>query len=131
MRLNQVTVPSTDVAASVRFYTALGLTPIVRTDHYARFVCPDGDATLSVEAVERIAVGETPVIYFECDELDRRVDDLKAAGLVFESDPVDQSWLWREARLKDPDGNELRLYYAGENRLDPPWRVPNEPGPVI
>jgi catechol 2,3-dioxygenase-like lactoylglutathione lyase family enzyme len=125
-----VTVPSTDVAASLSFYTTLGLTPIVKTDHYARFVCPDGEATLSVEAVERIAVGETPVIYFECDELDRTVDDLKAAGLVFESDPVDQSWLWREARLKDPDGNELCLYYAGENRLNPPWRLPTKPGPV-
>ena len=126
MRLNQVTVPTTDVAASVRFYTTLGLALIVRTDHYARFVCPDGDATLSVEEVERVAVGERPVVFFECDELDKTVDDLKSAGLVFESDPVDQPWLWREARLKDPDGNELRLFYAGENRLNPPWRLQTE-----
>jgi hypothetical protein len=32
-------------------------------------------------------------------------------------------YLWREARLSDPDGHELRLYRAGRNRLDPPWKV--------
>ncbi|MEM7380928.1 MAG: VOC family protein, partial [Bacteroidota bacterium] len=37
--------------------------------------------------------------------------------------PRDQSWLWREARLKDPDGNTLILYHAGENRKNPPWRI--------
>ena len=126
MRLNQVTLPTTDVATSERFYTALGLTQIVQADHYARFVCPEGEATLSVEAVERVARGETAVVYFECDDLDRKVEDLKDAGFEFESDPVDQSWLWREARLKDPDGNQLCLYYAGENRLNPPWRLRNE-----
>ncbi len=52
MRLNQVTMPCTDLAASVRFYTALGLKQIVASDHYARFVCPDGDTTLSLHGVE-------------------------------------------------------------------------------
>lgn len=32
-------------------------------------------------------------------------------------------YLWREARLRDRDGHELRLYFAGENRLNPPWRL--------
>ena len=32
-------------------------------------------------------------------------------------------WLWREARLVDPSGNVICLYHAGENRLNPPWRV--------
>ena len=44
-------------------------------------------------------------------------------GLEFEIDPIDQSWLWRESYLRDPDGNKICLYYAGENRLNPPWRV--------
>jgi predicted enzyme related to lactoylglutathione lyase len=64
------------------------------------------------------------MIYFECDDLDARVTVLKTAGVAFDGDPVDQSWLWREARLRDPDGNRLCLYFAGENRLNPPWRVP-------
>jgi hypothetical protein len=32
-------------------------------------------------------------------------------------------YLWREARLADPDGHELRLYRAGPNRLNPPWKL--------
>jgi hypothetical protein len=38
-------------------------------------------------------------------------------------DTTDQTWLWREARLKDPDGNQLILYSAGKNRKDPPWKI--------
>ena len=64
------------------------------------------------------------MVYFECDDLDDRVAAQKAAGVVFDSDPVDQRWLWREARLSDPEGNRLCLYFAGANRIDPPWRVP-------
>lgn len=127
MRLNQVSVPASDFAASVRFYNALGLNQIVSGDGYARFVCPEGDATFSVEEVEEgeVVAHNAPVAYFECDELDETVNALKREGFVFESDPTDQPWLWREARLKDPSGNEVCLYYAGENRLNPPWRLPN------
>ena len=32
--------------------------------------------------------------------------------------------IWREAHLRDPDGHAIRLYTAGENRLDPPWKLP-------
>ena len=38
-------------------------------------------------------------------------------------EPTDQHWLWREAILHDPSGNKIKLYWAGENRLNPPWRV--------
>ena len=123
MRLNQVTMPCDDVAASVEFYTTLGLTQIVASDHYARFVCPDGEATLSVHLVDESIEGASPVVYFECDDLDRTVTELEGAGITFDSAPEDQRWLWREARLRDPAGNELCLFHAGENRLDPPWRI--------
>jgi len=45
------------------------------------------------------------------------------AGVTFESGPCDQPWLWREARLRDPDGNAICLYWAGPNRRFPPWRL--------
>lgn len=122
MRLNQVTVAVTDIARATGFYRALGLVPVVLADHYARFVCPDGEATFSIEHAAAVTPGDT-VTYFECDDLDARVTTLKAAGIVFASGPVDQPWLWREARLVDPDGNRLCLFFAGENRLNPPWRV--------
>jgi catechol 2,3-dioxygenase-like lactoylglutathione lyase family enzyme len=124
MRLNQVTVPSTDVARSVEFYKRLGLIQIVESlPSYARFVCPDGDSTFSIHLVDRVVDSSRIVVYFECDDLDERVAQLKQAGIKFETNPVDQSWLWREAHLRDPDRNLICLYYAGENRLNPPWRL--------
>jgi len=127
MRLNQVTASARDLAASTAFYEALGLRLIVRTDHYVRFECPDGDggepATFSLH-LDPGASGVTgTVIYFEDDDLDAAVVRLKAAGLVFESDPVDQRWQWREAYLRDPSGNRVCLYSAGQARRFPPWRI--------
>ena len=65
MRLNQVTVPVTDIPRAVEFYLMLGLKQIVASSDYARFVCPDGDATFSVEKVDAATPGV--VVYFECE----------------------------------------------------------------
>ena len=121
MNLNQVTVEVADIARATAFYQRLGFEIIVSADHYARFLCPGG-ATFSVHVADDVRPGGT-LIYFECEDLDARVAALKAEGVVFDSGPADQRWLWREARLRDPDGNRLCLYFAGENRVDPPWRV--------
>ena len=128
MRLNQVTLAVTDLARAVSFYRQLGLEQVVADEHYARFVCPQGDSTLSLQSVVTMTVSAT-VVYFECDDLDERVADLERAGVEFEHGPVDQPWLWREAALRDPDGNRLCLFYAGKNRLDPPWRLSRERAP--
>jgi catechol 2,3-dioxygenase-like lactoylglutathione lyase family enzyme len=124
MRLNQVTIEVTDLERSVAFYEALGLQRIVADTAYSRFTCPDGDATFSLELVDGPVGAPSSLIYFECDDLDRQVEDLKARGVRFDLEPTDQPWLWREARLRDPDGHALCLYRAGENRLYPPWRLP-------
>jgi catechol 2,3-dioxygenase-like lactoylglutathione lyase family enzyme len=123
MNLNQVTVFSRDVYASVEFYRKLGLKLIVDSaPRYVRFECPDGGATFSVHHTENPVAPET-IIYFEFADLDARVERLKQLGLQFESEPTNQTWLWRESRLKDPSGNRICLFYAGENRQNPPWRV--------
>ena len=62
-------------------------------------------------------------IYFECDNLDMQVQELISKGVIFEELPIDQVWLWREARLRDLDDNLIILYSAGENRLNPPWKI--------
>jgi catechol 2,3-dioxygenase-like lactoylglutathione lyase family enzyme len=117
-------MPSADVQRAVEFYEALGLILIVDSvPRYARFACPDGEATFSIHQVEVLAPGEKPVVYFECDDLDATVARLENLGISFELKPVDQPWLWREAYLRDPDGNQICLYYAGENRLNPPWKI--------
>lgn len=72
--------------------------------------------------------GELPVpsriqLFFECLDLDGAVAQLTAKGLAFEQDPTDMFYLWREARLRDPDGHDIRLYFAADNQLNPPWKV--------
>ena len=127
MNLNQVTVPSSDLSKSIPFYKKLGLKLIVQAlPHYARFACPEGDSTFSIHLTEELPSGHGIVIYFECNDLDEHVVKLKENGIEFIHDPIDQSWLWREARLNDCDGNQLVLFEAGENRLNPPWRISNE-----
>jgi len=122
-----VTIPALDLNKSIAFYNTLGLKLIVEAQpHYARFVCPDGKATFSVHLVEALPKGDGISIYFECESLDDRVAELEAKGLAFEEQPNDKPWLWREARLKDPDHNQIILYHAGENRLNPPWRINKE-----
>ena len=128
MRLNQVTVPCIDYAASVAFYKVLGLIQIVDSPpRYARFECPAGGggepATFSLHHVEGWSGCDEPLIYFEVEDLDSEFERLRNAGLVFKSAPQDQSWNWREAYLKDPAGNRICLYQAGVNRRFPPWRI--------
>lgn len=124
MNLNQVTIPSLDLSKSVPFYKQLGLTLIVHTTQdYARFVCPDGESTFSIQRVPELPKGDGIHVYFECENLDEEVKSLQQKGIEFIENPIDQPWLWREARLKDPDGNLVILYHAGENRINPPWRL--------
>jgi catechol 2,3-dioxygenase-like lactoylglutathione lyase family enzyme len=121
MKLNQVTLPASDLARSIGFYETLGMILIVRNDHYARFESPSDNFTLSLEL--RSDGGDGAHIYFECNDLDARIAALKAKGVAFDSGPEDKSWLWREAWFRDPAGNRLCLYFAGDNRRFPPWRI--------
>ena len=122
VNLNQVTLPVNHMEKSTEFYRSLGFTQIVDTPHYARFECPKGDSTFSL-SLENTEFLSLTVIYFEHEELDSWVNQLKAKGIHFDQEPTDESYLWREAVLRDPSGNKIKLYWAGENRLNPPWRV--------
>lgn len=124
MNLNHLTLIVSELPRSLAFYCALGLVPIVHeAPRYARLICPDGDATLSIEVTGAPALPPRVQLYFECEDLDQRVQQLRAAGLDFTQLPSDMPYLWREARLADPDGHDVRLYRAGRYRLDPPWKL--------
>ncbi|OMH31671.1 VOC family protein [Motiliproteus sp. MSK22-1] len=126
MNLNQVTLAVQNMDKATEFYRALGFTQIVDTEHYARFECPEGESTFSLY-LETEEFKNSSVIYFEHEQLDDWVMELKSKGIKFEQEPTDQPYLWREAVLSDPSGNKIKLYWAGDNRLNPPWRV--EKGP--
>lgn len=120
--LNQVTVGCSDYAASVAFYKALGLQQIVDSpdNGYARFEAANG-VTLSIH--QGINISTSTVVYFESTRLDNWVAELANKAIVFDQMPRDESWGWREARLRDPAGNVICLYKAGENRRYPAWRI--------
>ena len=123
-RLNQVTVTGTDYKRSVDFYRRLGLKQIVDSPEtgYARFEAAGG-VTFSVQIDPDEKIIATTAVYFECDDLDARVEQLARSGINFEHGPRNQPWMWREARLRDPDGNIIFFYHAGEHRRFPPWRI--------
>lgn len=124
MRLNQITAAAHDLDASIAFYKLLGLKLIVLSPHYARFELPEGEATFSLHIVDGAIPRENaPQLYFEVSDVDAEVARLRGAGVNIEREPVDQSWLWREAWLRDPAGNAVCIYHAGQNRLHPPWRI--------
>jgi catechol 2,3-dioxygenase-like lactoylglutathione lyase family enzyme len=123
MNLNHVTLRVADLERSVAFYKSLGLVHIVADERYARFACPEGASTLSLEADGGPVPPGAVSVHFETESLDARVAELERRGLVFEQRPIDQPYLWREAILRDPDGHPLFLFFAGENRLNPPWRL--------
>lgn len=130
MNLNQVTLTVNNMEESTDFYRRLGFLQIVDTPHYARFACPNEGATFSLSLDEtdiltniskKLSTGTT--IYFEHEKLDDWVETVQSRGIEFKQLPTSQSYLWREATLVDPSGNKIKLYWAGENRLNPPWRV--------
>lgn len=123
MNLNQITVPVRNVPDSIEFYKKLGLRLIVHThDNYARFECPEGDSTFSIHRVDGLVDSNAIWVYFEVPDVDKKMEELRHVGIEIQEEPQDQPWLWREARMKDLDGNRIIIYHAGENRKNPPWR---------
>lgn len=123
MDLNQATLEVADFAAALEFYKTLGLKLIVLAEErYARFEMPSGASTLSIHVADNPQV-TGPLLYAEVDDVDAVYNDLHAKGIVFDTVPEDQPWLWREVRFRDPSGNRWCLFHAGNNRRFPPWRV--------
>lgn len=124
MNLNQITIITNNTRNLVSFYEKLGLILIVDAlPRYARLECPDGNTTLSFILTEDELVKNNTTLYFEDENLDITIDTLKTNGIVFTQLPKNESWLWREAKLEDPDGNKIIIFIAGENRKNPPWRI--------
>jgi catechol 2,3-dioxygenase-like lactoylglutathione lyase family enzyme len=122
LSFNHVTIGCNDLAASTDFYRLIGLNQIVSSDanHYARFEAAN-DATLSIHGTG--ITGGSSIIYLEHPAIDEYCGSLAAQGVIFDYMPRNEKWGWREARLRDPAGNVICIYRAGDFRQFPPWRI--------
>jgi catechol 2,3-dioxygenase-like lactoylglutathione lyase family enzyme len=86
---------------------------------YARLRAPGGDGTIALhQAGPEASVASDGVrLYFEVRELDDFCRKLQQKGFYITKMPSMMPWGWRHAYLNDPDGHEISLYWAGENRM--------------
>jgi catechol 2,3-dioxygenase-like lactoylglutathione lyase family enzyme len=89
------------------------------TSVYARIRAPGGDGTIALhQAGPEVSVLSDGVrLYFEVRELDDFCRNLQQKGFHITQLPRMMPWGWRHAYLNDPDGHEISLYWAGENRM--------------
>jgi catechol 2,3-dioxygenase-like lactoylglutathione lyase family enzyme len=132
MFLSHITLLVSDIPRSKAFYEGLGLELIVDAAHYCRFranLDGQGSQTLSIShSLDPIGASCHVGFEFETPEaLDFYADLLQSRGFALAEHPQDRSWLWRDVILHDPDGHEILLLYAGDNKLNPPWRVEHLP----
>jgi len=68
----------------------------------------DGDVLAAL-----LAKGEMYPIHFRCDDLDTTFGKIASApGVEVLSEPADQPWGVRDAAVRDPSGNRLRIEQA-------------------
>lgn len=86
---------------------------------YARLRAPGGEGTIALHHAEAgISLTSDGVrLYFEVRDLDDFCGKLRKKGFYINQMPRMMPWGWRHAYLNDPDGHEISLYWAGENRM--------------
>ena len=114
-----------DVDRGLRFYRDLLGFKLIEdfryegTQVYARLRAPGGDGTIALhQAGPAVSVSSEGVrLYFEVRDLDNFCRKLQKRGFYITQLPRMMPWGWRHAYLNDPDGHEISLYWAGENRM--------------
>lgn len=125
LTFNHAMVYAADVRRALGFYRdLLGFKLVDEFRHegilvYARLRAPGGDGTIALH----LAGPGTPLasegvrLYFEIREVDDFCRKLQAKGFYITQMPRMMPWGWRHAYLNDPDGHEISIYWAGENRM--------------
>jgi catechol 2,3-dioxygenase-like lactoylglutathione lyase family enzyme len=114
---------TTKLAQALEFYgDVLGFELIERyASAYARLQSPRGTTTIALHAVEAGQEIHPQTgglrLYFEVEGLDAYCETLRQRGVHFDQMPKDMPWGWRHAYLRDPDGHEISLYWAGAARF--------------
>ena len=125
LSFNHAMVYAKDVERALGFYRdLLGFKLVDEFRHlgklvYARLRAPGGDGTIALHQAgpEASLASEGVRLYFEIRELDAFCRKLQGKGFYITQMPRMMPWGWRHAYLNDPDGHELSLYWAGENRM--------------
>jgi catechol 2,3-dioxygenase-like lactoylglutathione lyase family enzyme len=125
LSFNHAMIYLKDVGGGIQFYRNwLGFRLIEDYRHegrsvYARMQAPGGDGTIALhQAGPGASVASDGVrLYFEVRELDDFCQKLRKRGFVFTQQPQMMPWGWRHAYLNDPEGHEISLYWAGEQRM--------------
>ena len=125
LTFNHAMVYAANVGRALGFYRdLLGFKLVDEFRHegkpvYARLRAPGGDGTIALH----MAGPGTPLasdgvrLYFEIRDVDNFCRKLQARGFYITQMPRMMPWGWRHAYLNDPDGHEISLYWAGENRM--------------
>jgi len=125
LTFNHAMVYAANVERALGFYRdLLGFKVVDEFRHegkpvYARLRAPGGDGTIALHmAGPGTSLASDGVrLYFEIRELDDFCRKLQAKGFYITQMPRMMPWGWRHAYLNDPDGHEISLYWAGENRM--------------
>ena len=125
LTFNHAMIYVKDVERALRFYHDLMGFKLIEdfryegSPVYARLRAPGGDGTIALHlAGPGVALASDGVrLYFEIRDLDGFCRKLQQKGFYITQMPRMMPWGWRHAYLNDPDGHEISLYWAGENRM--------------
>jgi catechol 2,3-dioxygenase-like lactoylglutathione lyase family enzyme len=125
LTFNHAMIYVKDVERGLHFYRDLMGFKLIEdfryqgTPVYARLRAPGGDGTIALhQAGPDVSVSSDGVrLYFEVRDLDDFCHKLQRKGFYITQLPRMMPWGWRHAYLNDPDGHEISLYWAGENRM--------------
>ncbi len=125
LTFNHAMVYVKDVERGLRFYRDLMGFKLIEDFRfegvpvYARLRAPGGDGTIALHQADAggSVASDGVRLYFEIRDLDDFCHKLQQKGFYITQLPRMMPWGWRHAYLNDPDGHEISLYWAGENRM--------------
>ena len=123
LEFNHAMIYTSDYPRALRFYRDLFGFKLIEEypGGYGRLQSPGGRATIALHTLEpgqRMDPRHDSIrLYFEIEALDAFCERLAGQGVSFDQKPTDMPWGWRHAYLRDPDGHDLSLYWAGGKRF--------------
>jgi catechol 2,3-dioxygenase-like lactoylglutathione lyase family enzyme len=123
MKLDAISVTSTDLEKTVRFYSVLGFVfrPCEKDERHIEPQTKPGDVRLMIDTADLIEsiTGSKPTppnhssFAMTCDypsDVDAACEKIKAEGFVVTKEPWDAFWGQRYAIVQDPDGYMIDLF---------------------